>query len=383
MPPSPHDPLLARFRKRAQTLISSTARLVVAVSGGVDSMALLHLLIASALFERSNLIVAHFDHALRPDSEEDAAFVRAQAESLGVTCHIGRWEAPQLGGNLQERARMARLEFLMSCARTLQADAIATAHHRDDQAETFLERLLRGSGVTGLAAMRSERPLETGIRLVRPLLEFGKKELVDWVTAHGVVWREDPSNGRTSYRRNLLRLRILPVLDGILPNRDAGGKLAATAEHLREADTALEWALARHWPRLDGRIRRDPPAITLLHAGVAELPQALLQKLFVRCHAVLTGAGHPPGARAVTLLARMIGDPRDQWHMHVSGMRIERVAARLRLQGAILAPRKSSQMIQEKEMWEMVEFFEWDPYHAAWKVHPSGCHPHDPNHPNP
>ncbi|MBF0417888.1 MAG: tRNA lysidine(34) synthetase TilS, partial [Magnetococcales bacterium] len=158
-PPSSYDPLLHRFTNTTRWLLTQEPRIVVAVSGGADSMALLHLLLAGYPLAQTHLMVAHFDHTLRTDSHLDATFVHMQAQQAGVTCQIGKWETARPKGNLQEQARKARWDFLTDCARNFQAIAILTGHHLDDQAETFLERLLRGSGVTGLAAIRPVRNL--------------------------------------------------------------------------------------------------------------------------------------------------------------------------------------------------------------------------------
>lgn len=370
------DPLSTRLHDTLRPLLAATARMVIAVSGGADSLALLHLLLASTALDRTRLLVVHFDHALRDDSHLDAHFVGEQAEKLGLACRIGRWESPPSGGNLQERARNARLGFLLECARSFGAEAILTGHHRDDQAETFLERLLRGGGVTGLAGMRAERSLGNGIRLLRPLLGMGRAELRDWLTQHGVAWREDPSNTKERYRRNWLRHRLMPLLNEALPNHDLALRLAESAERLAQADTALEWALADYWPRLDARWNQAAGVISLDCRAFTTLPEAMAHRVLTRCHAALTGCAHPPGARAMAQLTRMTHGKGRGWHMHVDGLRIGRSESRIYWQRFVAAPRKSSQGAGEKEMWEMVEFSVWDPYHERGRfTHPDALLP--------
>ncbi|MBF0260245.1 MAG: tRNA lysidine(34) synthetase TilS [Magnetococcales bacterium] len=365
------DPLLQRFHTRLRPLLSDQARVVVAVSGGADSLALLHLLRADPRIEGTRLLVAHFDHALRADSHLDAQFVGEQADHLGLACRIGKWESPTPGGNLQERAREARLAFLLSCAQSFEAEAILTGHHQDDQAETFLERLLRGGGVTGLSAMRAERFLGNGVRIVRPLLGMRRETLRAWLMQRGVTWREDPSNAQEAYRRNWLRHRLMPLLNEALPDHAVTACLAETAERLAQADKALEWSLEDYWPRLDARWSREAGIISVDFRAFTRLPEALAHRVLTRCHAVLTGNDHPPGARAMTQLSRMIHGKGGAWHMHVDGLRIKKAESRIYWQRFMEAPRKRSRTTEEKEMWEMVEFYVWDPYHECGRfTHP-------------
>lgn len=189
---------------------------MVAVSGGADSVALLHLLHLSATPFQLHLEAAHLDHALRPDSPADAAHVRALCGSLGIPLAEGRIDIAALagagGGGIEEAARNARRRFLRETAAARGCDRIALAHQRDDQAETFLLRLLRGAGTTGLAGMRAVDP-----PFVRPLLPFSREELVAWLAEEGIAWREDASNRNLDFARNRVRHELLPLLESYNP----------------------------------------------------------------------------------------------------------------------------------------------------------------------
>jgi tRNA(Ile)-lysidine synthase len=217
--------------------------LVLAVSGGPDSTALM--LLAAAWSRRPPLLVVSVDHGLRPESAEEARLVAANAERLGLACRIMRIEALPLAGNRQAAARAARYRCLAVAAREAGYDTIVTAHHRDDQAETLLLRLARGSGVYGLAAMAPE--VEVGeLRLARPLLDVPGAALKGLAEASGLPLVHDPSNEDRRYDRVRMRA-LMPALaaEGLTAER-----LVATAERLRSAAEALDAAasalLAQH-----------------------------------------------------------------------------------------------------------------------------------------
>lgn len=214
---------------REHDLLSPGA-VVVAVSGGTDSTALL-LLLADLAPELGLLLhVAHFDHRVRRDGAADAQYVADLAARVGATVRVGRAERVPRG---EDDARRARYAFLRRVAAERVAARIATGHTRDDQAETVLLHLARGSGIAGLAGMR---PLRDGI--VRPLLCLGRTETETVCASAGIVPREDPSNRSLRYARNRIRRKVLPELRAINPQ--VAGALA------RLADTAAEIADAAH-----------------------------------------------------------------------------------------------------------------------------------------
>jgi len=234
--------VLNRFRADLDALVSHHARLGVAVSGGPDSLALL-LLAAAA---RSGQVeAATIDHRFRPESRSEAEMVARVCEQLDVRHAIlaARWsELPESA--IQERARKERYLLLGYWAEERGLDAIVTAHHAEDQAETVLMRLARGAGVRGLAGIRP-RSVSPGahVRLVRPLLEWRRSELDQICIAAGVSPVADPSNQDERFERVRVR-RSLAALDWL----DAGA-VAQSAAILADADAALDWAMKEQWER--------------------------------------------------------------------------------------------------------------------------------------
>ena len=205
------------------------AKVVVGVSGGADSLALLHLLTRVRTEWRLDLVVAHLDHNTRPESADDAAFVGEIARRWNLPFETTRLPAEALTqeGNLEATARSLRYAFLFQVAVDQQVDGcavdVAVAHTANDQAETVLMNLIRGSGVHGLAGMRAVRPLHLknrpvpGVRVVRPLLDVSRSEIMHYLEEHGIVWREDASNQDRTFVRNRIRHEVLPLLEEINP----------------------------------------------------------------------------------------------------------------------------------------------------------------------
>ena len=222
-------------------LIGPGDTIVVAVSGGADSLCLLHVLNDLAPELRCGLHVAHLDHALRDGSADDASYVAEQAAALGWPYVVDRSDvrgaARDQRTSVEVAARRIRYAFLRDVLRASGAAAIATGHTRDDQAETVLLHLLRGSGLNGLAGMRPKRGA-----VVRPLLEVSHEETSAHCAALGLRPRDDRSNRSLVYRRNRLRHQALPLLDSIQP---AAAVNVARSARLVAADLALVERLAR------------------------------------------------------------------------------------------------------------------------------------------
>ncbi len=199
-------------------LLPTGKRIVVAVSGGPDSTALL--LALSTLMgttARGRLVVAHLDHGLRgARGAADARFVRRLAGRLGLRARLGSTRIRRgPGGSLESAARDARYRFLSRIAARVGADRVAVGHTADDQAETVLHRLCRGCGIRGASAMSPDRPLSRNgaLRLVRPLLGTTRRAVLDYLRRVKATSREDETNRRPIWTRNRIRTRILPMLD--------------------------------------------------------------------------------------------------------------------------------------------------------------------------
>ncbi|MCR9202564.1 MAG: tRNA lysidine(34) synthetase TilS [Planctomycetaceae bacterium] len=199
--------------------VSPQDRLILAVSGGLDSVALLHA-VCRIRSSRDQLAVAHLDHGLRPSSIEDRRFVERLASQLQVRC-IARSLAPDhlktQPGSREEAARAARYEFLQEAAAEFACGTVVTAHHRADQAETVMHNLLRGTGLRGLGGLRIQRPLTESIRLVRPLRDVSRSEIQRFVADQGLSHCVDESNADTTFTRNRLRRETLPQLQTFNP----------------------------------------------------------------------------------------------------------------------------------------------------------------------
>jgi len=234
---APDPALVERFRHGLERLWPENDRLGLAVSGGPDSMAML-LLAAAALPGR--IEVATVDHGLRPESAAECAMVARTCLDRGVPCEA--LPVRVHAGNVQAEARFARYAALAQWAVRRGLSAIATAHHADDQAETLLMRLNRGSGVSGLAGIRERSVISpSAIPVIRPLLAFRHAELAALVAACGIEAVQDPSNTSDRFDRVRLRKALAesPWLDPLA--------LATSAAHLATADEALEWAAGREW----------------------------------------------------------------------------------------------------------------------------------------
>jgi tRNA(Ile)-lysidine synthase len=220
--------------------LHQTTSLGLGVSGGGDSIALMHLAVAAGL---SPAIVT-VDHGLRSESAAEAAMVGEVATSLGLSHQTLRWQGWDHAGNLQDAARKARRRLMADWARARGISSLVLAHTRNDVAETFLMRLARGAGVDGLAAM-SPLWVEDGILWQRPMLGMARDDLRDWLRARHLTWVDDPSNEDARFDRVKAR-KALAVLG---PLGVGAARLSEVAAHLAEARAALD-ALADTWADL-------------------------------------------------------------------------------------------------------------------------------------
>ena len=222
---------LRPFMERWHMLPPSGGVMLVAVSGGRDSVCLLHYL--AAMPRDFTVAAAHLDHGQRPTAGRDVAFVEELCRRLDVPLTVERADVPALarerGVGLEEAGRMARYDFFRRTADRLGAQRIATAHHAADQAETVLLNLLRGTGPEGLAGIPPVRG-----EIIRPLLETSRQEIEAYLERHGIGHVEDETNGDRSLTRNRLRLDIMPLLRELYPG--AEGSICRTAEILRREE---------------------------------------------------------------------------------------------------------------------------------------------------
>ena len=233
------DPLVRQVRAFCgkHDMLPQGGTVLCAVSGGRDSMALLHLLGVLGAEEGFQVAAAHFNHRLRPTADRDEAFVRSWCAGRGIPLLCGSGDvsafAREAGRSVEDAARELRYRFLEETAEDLGADRIAAAHHREDNAETVLLHLLRGAALQGLGGIPPVRG-----RIVRPLLETAREDINQYIRRHSIPFVEDETNSDTAFTRNRLRLEVLPVLEELFPG--CGARLAGTAGLLREENGHLQ-----------------------------------------------------------------------------------------------------------------------------------------------
>ena len=237
MPNDDHSPISASDAKRLFADWKTAPALVLAVSGGPDSIALMWLAARwrRALARGPQLIAVTVDHGLRPEAAREAREVKRLAQSLDLPHRTLRWTGAKPKTGLPAAARSARYRLLAQAARQSHATHILTAHTRDDQAETLLMRLLRGSGIAGLAAMARESERD-GLRLARPLLDVSKSQLIATLKKAGIDFADDPTNRDV----NFTRPRIRAVMPALAAEGGDARSLARLASRLARANAAVE-----------------------------------------------------------------------------------------------------------------------------------------------
>jgi tRNA(Ile)-lysidine synthase len=277
--------------------VPDDGRIVLAVSGGPDSMALLHGAASAGLGWQ--LTVGHLDHALRDDSATDAAFVTDAAAALGLKSTVRRTDVAALarteGRSIEDAGREARYRFLAELAG--ERGLVMTAHTADDAAETVLINLLRGAGLAGAAGIPARRG-----HVLRPLLGERRATLRAWLAGAGIAYRDDPTNADPAYLRNRVRAELLPMMEslrhGAIEALMRFGRLAAEDDELLDLIAAGELARRRSD---DGAIDwRDPPARALgrrvLRLAIGEPAPAL-----ERIEALVAAAEGPRGGLRIEL----------------------------------------------------------------------------------
>jgi tRNA(Ile)-lysidine synthase len=268
-------------------------RVLVAVSGGADSVALLRLLQAVNQSRHWGfaLVVGHVNHRTRGrESGQDAAFVRRLAKGLGLryVSRALRIRKPAGGGASEAALREGRLAALTAMASAARCDAVVLAHHADDQAETVLMRLLRGTSFNGLAGIAASRDM--GVRFVRPLLDFPRQALRDYLAEMEQPWREDASNLSADYLRNRIRGEVLPLLESLQPQVRLS--LVRLAGHAQELQSLLEYLVEDVAERTDLQYvpARRPTTATLERSTLGFDAPIVLGELFRQIIACIGGS---------------------------------------------------------------------------------------------
>jgi len=251
--------------------------ILVGLSGGADSVALTCALLELRDHLRLRVVAAHLNHRIRGvESDRDEQFVRAMCARLGIELIVERADGLDVStstANLEERARDARREFLLRVADSIQADFVALGHHRDDQAETVLMRLMRGAGATGMAAMAERGPG----KLIRPMLSLSRVEIREYLDARAITFVEDSSNSSRDILRNRIRAELLPMLE-----RDYApglrGRLVEVADEMRSLDDLVAAIAARE---LDAMRVRGGALDVSGFGAVNRAVQAVVIRLFL------------------------------------------------------------------------------------------------------
>ena len=311
----------------------------VALSGGVDSTALLAAL-SAARPEGLRLRAVHIDHRLHPGSRGWSGHCRRLARTLGVPLKVSTVTvARERGGSLEEAARIARYRCLAAHVR--RDEALLTAHTQDDQLETVLLQLFRGCGPAGLAAMPATAPLGRGL-LVRPLLECTRAGLETWVRARHLAWVEDDTNADERFDRNYLRRRVLPAVrerwSGV------GAAVARSARHAAEAQQLLEMLA-----RADVERASDGPALSAKDLRPLSMPR---RRNALRFWIAASGR-LVPDTRRLEEIAGSVIDARPDAHPHVewANTRLERSADRLSIGEAGLV--SQARRVPEELAWDV------------------------------
>lgn len=288
------------------------AHLTLALSGGVDSVALLDILAPLALERRCALDCLHVNHGLSANAPDWARFARAAARRYGVRCTVKRADlSPYRGRGLEGAARAARYA-IFARART---DFIVLAQHQDDQAETVLLQLVRGAGVAGLAAMPEMRRPAIGPTLLRPLLGASRTEIETYANQRGLDWVEDESNADERLARNLVRRQIMPMLRELNPRAPAN--LARSAAHLAEASE-----LARALGEIDARTASRDGRLSI--AALRSLPRPRAKNA-LRWQLAAAGLGPVETTRTEEILEQLLAARADaQVCVAVGGREVRR-----------------------------------------------------------
>ncbi|MBD3675487.1 MAG: tRNA lysidine(34) synthetase TilS [Planctomycetaceae bacterium] len=273
------DQLIQTLKAALNRSCGSESRFLAAISGGLDSAVLMALLAHIREEMSLEIVIAHYDHQWRPESERDAIFVMEEAARYGFSCLLGRPEhLPEEAEKNEATAREQRYEFLLQTALMQGCPVVLTAHTADDQVETVLHNILRGTGLAGLSGMKPVRSLDSEVSLVRPLLDVTRAELESFATEKKVPYREDSTNQSLDYTRNLIRHEVLEWLEskGFESNRESILRLSRQADDIQKS---LVWVVGEVLERAVVSLSEEE--VVLASEVLESLPRHLLRELFV------------------------------------------------------------------------------------------------------
>ena len=324
--------LVHRFAGSAPPVIG------VAVSGGGDSMALLHLMNRASAFGGWRIAAVTVDHDLRPAAADEVRMVAEFCAGLGVTHAALCWDHGVIAGNLMDQARRARRSLIAGWARRQGIGTVVLGHTADDQAETVLMEISRAAGLDGMSGMPFVWK-EQGVLWSRPLLDQSRARLRDYLTAQGVSWVEDPTNDDPVYAR----VKARRALKTLAPLGITAERLAAVAGHLTDARSALDWALRREAARI---VREEAGALIVDRPAYDMLPWDMQRRLLIGGLRWLSGAGQAPRGAKVGQMHRALIRDKDAT---LAGVRLRNGPDRLLL---VREPHAAGQAVPLGTLWD-------------------------------
>jgi len=316
-----------------ERLLGNNEKLVLAVSGGADSTAMLHMfyVLSQKLWTGGEILVGHLDHMLRgAESEEDAEFVRRFCEKLEVKSVIESIDvkaiAETAGLNLESAARRARYDYLRRVAVENDATRVATAHTMNDQAETLLLRLIRGSGTAGLGSIPPVRPLNPEnnrnrtdpVLLIRPLLCLSREEVLDYCRENELEYRTDSSNFLADYARNRVRHRLTPELAKLNPQ--IVSVLSSTADRLRIDEEFLQNEAVERMKNL----LLQNGSLIVSAGSLTEAPVAVRRRMIREAIAMVRGGLNKVTMRHIAAVESLLENGKSGKEVAIPGLRIHR-----------------------------------------------------------